>query len=330
MSYLQLSSGIPNFSKAIISFWFRIPASTFAIMSAISDTPPPDRQTDHMCDLCYSPELYKIIPLITFGSLEFDSDGNRCQPSFVGVDCFGGVNCLAVNLQTPVFSSWITETPPASYRPECFYMSGYASPNDQNTTVSADSWHHALISFDISGAGSAVYGATDFTLSSESAFTWALDDVARMNISINPSGGGRWADNGISDPKIIISQGLIDYAGAPGSTVSFSGGYISANDKPVGIPSSTDFVNKVQMVEMADLQFFTGISVDASSIDVRRLFIDADGGPVNPSVAAAELGQAPKIVLHGSDNWMNGVNTGTLGPFTPTGTINPFGESPIL
>ena len=53
MSYLTLAKGIPDFSQAVISFWFRVPKDSIdaAVAAAASDTP----YLDH------------CIPLLTFG-----------------------------------------------------------------------------------------------------------------------------------------------------------------------------------------------------------------------------------------------------------------------
>lgn len=50
--------------------------------------------------------------------------------------------------------------------------------------------------------------------------------------------------------------------------------------------------------DAADLQMWCGITADLSNQSVRRLFIDAGGKPVNPTVAAGELG-APTICFSG-------------------------------
>ncbi len=77
--------------------------------------------------------------------------------------------------------------------------------------------------------------------------------------------------------------------------------------------------------ECADLQIypvFTDLSIEAN----RRLFFDADGKPVNPSVAVAALGD-PFILLSGDASGFP-INQGTGGTFTLTGTLTNASSSP--
>jgi hypothetical protein len=86
---------------------------------------------------------------------------------------------------------------------------------------------------------------------------------------------------------------------------------------------------------MAELQIFTGVSLDTGNETKRRAFIDGDGYPVppveiqktdtttgapmfdefgqpimEPPPAEKLLAQKPDVVLHGSGNWAKGTNTG--------------------
>jgi len=76
MSYLELTAGIAEFDRAIISLWFRIPAES---MIAAADEPEsPDRVMKH------------LIPLLTFGRKQQETElipqtENLCDP----VDAFG-------------------------------------------------------------------------------------------------------------------------------------------------------------------------------------------------------------------------------------------------
>jgi hypothetical protein len=97
-------------------------------------------------------------------------------------------------------------------------------------------------------------------------------------------------------------------------------------------------------IEMAELQIWVGKTIDTSSVRQRRLFIDwpkdKNGNPdksrpmepVSPSVAAAALGE-PDIMLHGTNNWLQGKNTGTSGYIIfPDGSRvpNPRGQFEVL
>ncbi len=346
MGYLNLPSGINDFSKAIISIWFRIPSATLAIMSAISTPPPPGNAGDQMDSLCYYPPLYKTIPLMTFGSIETDGDGKPVQPSFIGVDALAdGTPVLACCLQTPVSGSVVStfgNTGPV--RPGCFYMGGYAAdpftPNAANTNCSADTWHHALISFDIGGSQTVNYdsngGMHPAVFTSASSFTWAVDDASKVGASMRPSGGSVLAP-GLAANQIITNWLVenIGFDGHPGptppfeagDTATFSGGYIKSNGNPVGIPADATFVNNIYQVDMYRPQMWIGQDLDASVSDNRRFFIGADRHPVAESVSIAALG-TPNIVFKNTRNFRNGTNTGTSGNFTPFNTINPFSPGP--
>lgn len=324
MGYLQIPvSALPNFSKAVISVWFRVPAATFTLMDAISDVVPGPSNTDHMCSSCYSPALFKVIPLITFGSLEIDNLSLACSPSFIGIDCWQSERVLQCNLQTPVNGAQ-TGTGSYNQRPGCFFMGGFAG-GATDTVISADLWHHALISFDISGSQTATYVAGVGSYASASTFSWALDDVSRP-LAMAPNAGAQW---GIAN-NAIITQWLLDGVGGS-DTASFSGGYIASNGNPIGIPASSAFVSNGQKVELAELQIFTGVTTDAAIEANRRAFIATDGTPANMYLAEALLGQAPNIKLTGSNNWKTGANTGSLGTtFTPTGTITTYTTAPDI
>lgn len=219
-------------------------------------------------------------------------------------------------------------------RPGCFYMSGqyHGQPDADNCNIVEDAWNHALISFDISGSSSATYPEVSgvFTLSSDCAFSWALNNVSKVNGSIQPSGGSVWSANGISDPKIIIPQGLIDYLGGPdGLTGGYSGMTIASSGNPIGIPSTVEFGGNVRNIQMADVQVFTDVTTDASVTDNLRAFITVTGNPADPALAAALLGKQPEILLTGSD-WTAGRNKGTIGNFEADGTIFAYSTPPHL
>lgn len=350
MGYLQISpSTLADFSKAVISFWFRIPTATFTAIAAAPDpSADPNFASDTMCGAGYNPPLGKTIPLIVFGSVETDIYANPVQPSFIGVDCNGvNVKALACNLQTPINGSGSYPTGNiGGQRPGCFYMGGWTFGTGPGTTdayVAPDVWHHALISFDIGGAQTADYdtagGTHDPVLTSACIFTWSLDDESKVGPSMSP-GGSQWALYGITDPTQIITNWMVDGIGfngypgplppyQPGDTASFSGGYIASSGNPIGIPTTTAFVSNGLKVEMAELQIFTGVSIDASAEASRRAFITVAGAPADMSLAVALLGQAPDIKLHTSISWISGTNTGSLGTnFAATGTITAYTPDP--
>lgn len=81
--------------------------------------------------------------------------------------------------------------------------------------------------------------------------------------------------------------------------------------------------------DAADFRFMVGTSVvvDGDIPEVtRRLFIDADGKPVDPAVATAALG-APTILFSGDADAF-ATNQGTGGTFTVTGALTNASSSP--
>lgn len=367
MGYLQIpSTTLPNFSKGVISVFFRIPGVTLEAVSALSDDPGGDVQGDGWEGACFSPPLYKIIPLITFGSLETglgDAAGVSVQPSFIGVDCsFAGTDdghgnlykpSLSVNLQTPITCSFNkTPTfPERELRAECYYMGGAGSrapsfTDFQQLEVTPDVWHHALISFDISPTCSVTFSnanrPVENVISPGPTFSWAFDDVVMVGPSMQPAGGGVAAP--LADPiddRFIIPQGLLsivvsgDFTATPieDSTdfvVTVADSAIASSGNPIGIPTSAAFVDNVHNIELAELQVFTGVTLDTTVQNNRRAFIKADGSPeITYSIADGLLGKSPEVRLSGDSLWKAGINAGTIGNFVKVGTINSFSPGPL-
>jgi hypothetical protein len=81
---------------------------------------------------------------------------------------------------------------------------------------------------------------------------------------------------------------------------------------PIGIPVATRHLTHNTGVEMGELQIWANKTLDTSNINARRLFIDDVGKPVPPGVAARTLGR-PDVLLHGTSDWKEGVNSGQAG-----------------
>lgn len=82
--------------------------------------------------------------------------------------------------------------------------------------------------------------------------------------------------------------------------------------------------------DLSDVRIFPGVNLlSGGDIPVanRRLFIDANGKPVDPSVATAALGTSGAILLSG-DSTSFGTNQGDGGTFTTTGTLTNASTSP--
>lgn len=125
-----------------------------------------------------------------------------------------------------------------------------------------------------------------------------------------------------------------DVAPSDSATVShFDSGSafaIAANGKSlyVGDDSFDDFF----LGEMADLSLWPGVSFLDEAGDIpeatRRLFIDANGKPVNPSTAIATLG-TPAVMLTGGSAAFGSNSRGASGTLTlATGTLTDASTSP--
>lgn len=66
MSYLNLPNGIPDFNKAVISFWFRVPRESLEQLKI--DTEAEDAKAEGNPFHTF-PRLHRIMPLLTFGRL---------------------------------------------------------------------------------------------------------------------------------------------------------------------------------------------------------------------------------------------------------------------
>lgn len=99
---------------------------------------------------------------------------------------------------------------------------------------------------------------------------------------------------------------------------------LPTNGFPIGVPVQQRHLKHNTGIEMAELQIWANKTLDTGNVGNRRLFLDypkdANGNPdktkplepVPPSVAAKVLGE-PDILLHGSNNWIRGRNTGKSG-----------------
>jgi len=108
------------------------------------------------------------------------------------------------------------------------------------------------------------------------------------------------------------------YSGSVAPNCEYTPGPVPTADHPIGLPATSAHIENIRNAEMAELQIFTGISLDTGSKVNRRAFVDDAGKPVPPKKAEDLLGRRPVILLHGSGNWKVGKNTGSLG-LTPAG-----------
>lgn len=218
MSYLQLDKGIPYFTRAVVSLWFRVPQAS---LDAAKAQEVPDNSEDDINH--YFPALLQTIPLVVFGSVEiattdkgFGTGAYPTSPSFIGVDCAGTAapNTLAVHLAMSNNSTFVMTPMPSDgaslfdpqfigslQRKDAFYMSGIGAPPYTETysmlEVIGDRWHHALISLDLSTAAVMTYSTASQTLPPFApatqhlpggpSFMWAFDDHDKTDYSLSPS-----------------------------------------------------------------------------------------------------------------------------------------------
>jgi hypothetical protein len=430
MSYLQLPAGIPDFHKAVISLWFRVPQQSIDDMRTANAVAPPGsvllyaiplitfgpQLTEWLVETVYT-NVAKAInyvpvpgtePVITVPT-SFNIIGEQpISPSFIGFD-----GAVIINLQLPgraslahlsdvassigVYSAAVPPSPPIGYspapgsgwgaaaghfyqtiamtdtsdqynaKPEAFYI--------QSPVLAADRWHHLLLSFDLSKDcithGSSSEDAIPGAGTTSACQLWlAIDDINYNNTYDRDLG----FVEGSSDHNAILPDNAIrvtqDVTGISYNIFDSEATYfyhtemIPANSHPLGIPAPAQYLAEIYPAELAELQFFTGVTLDTSIENNRRAFVGADGKPVDPNKKASEddpqsgsiewLGQRPGILLHGSSDWIAGKNTGPMIPnpdydsdkpesaenpalipdpakqFTPTGKIVSYTPDPSL
>lgn len=390
MSYLTLAQGVPDFSKAVFSLWFRVPRNS--VIAASSHSLPTADENFSM--------MQNILPLLTYGEIQTNANYQlvvenivhtsppnsnvtlvqaigytahtpyEVDPCFIGLVCTSGKTFhLAFNIQMgnkgdydslSYFATSLdyqegageqVNTPGSGYigtgtgsykstivegtygirdaQNEFFYV-------ETNLSLEPDTWHHVLLSFDVSMPLSIGEHA-----SSTCKLWYAVDDVDyRGPENMGPF---RDVDDGLG-PNTILTSNIYRESGAvppAGGRLFFnnfirepSGGYLPApipsSKGELGIPAAAHYVNGIFRCELAEFQMWTGVTLDTESQSNRRAFVDANGRPVEPTgtedkppPAVKLLGKKPDVLLHGSSNWKTGYNTGTLGvEIDGDGTIN--------
>jgi hypothetical protein len=198
--------------------------------------------------------------------------------------------------------------------------------------VTADKWHHVLVSVDVSEGCSVVDGVVAAT----SKMWVALDDENYGSSDILASGALAFV--GMTHPPGELGDPYT-YT----TSVEISGG-------GVGVPSSSDLSGSIYKVQMAELQIFTGVTLDTSIEKNRRAFINSKGQPVDeaygvakyrgiygpkspnvpPSAPAKLLGKKPDVaIVRSARNWMSGFDFRQT-KFRPNGKIRPVKPDPVL
>ncbi len=223
--------------------------------------------------------------------------------------------------------------------------------------VSADQWHHVLLSVDFTTAVSVEGKAQNYgggaipqwgTVNSTSKMYLAFDDVNRTNQALSfyaaSAAGGGGANDVLTPTARQVNSTIIDtfyYQPVTFLTdgVSFTQAYDQAPGLPtydftppnyptsaVYLPGNADYT---RLCEMGELQIFTGVTLNPSTTDARRAFVTSTGFP-EPMTTAQTLLGTPNIRLHGLKHWQEGTNTGSSGALSNLGTINPYTPGPSL
>lgn len=177
--------------------------------------------------------------------------------------------------------------------------------------------------------------------------------------------GKRGGPEETGPPNVIHSP----IVGAPRYSVQFSEGikadgifipaepqYTRDLNAEAGFGPGSEPISPIYRIELAELQIFSNVMLTitekniAAFIDFKR---DKDGNPIKdkdgnstlkpvpPKQAEKLLGKRPDVLLHGTNNWKKGKNTGSTskdkdgkvlksGQFKPTGTIKKYEPDPSI
>jgi hypothetical protein len=348
MGYLNRAAGIADSAKGVISLWFRVPAASLGFAQA-------QFLSTWNSSGVYDYNLNGMVPLVAFGgsgTFTESPDGDfNLGCSFIGINCgayskFNGSSIvdaphLVAKLQYRT-SDAIGTDPSATGSGGDGFPIGYDPPGLPVTTtivtplhipVSGEAWHHVIISYDMTDGCATTSSVSGPVFNSSCKFWLAFDDSNYDSAYLWPSWNGCYTGNGGAGANDVGSawcKYFFDAATSSTINQSFTAGALPLLGYPLGIPAAaTADISHIFTVEMAELQFFTGVSLDTSVTDNRRAFIKSDGSPeTDYSIVDALLGKTPEVRIHGSANWKVGTNSGTAGDFTKVGTINTFNPGP--
>lgn len=242
----------------------------------------------------------------------------------------------------------------------------YLGNSDSNTSnsgaghpdITLDQWHHLIISWEL-------LPHTNMSTSGFCKMWCAIDDVNKNGFDLPAMCFPGLMEMG---PNDHISWTPSNWQGNTNAfaSVDFDSDAVPSNPfRAPGPPSAkrasddqggTITIAPIEKVELAELQIFSGVTLDTSEEANRRAFIDFERDengnpirdehgkrnlkPVNPKQAEDLLRKKPAILLHGTTKWQNGKNTGSLGinndgdeipggQFTPTGKIVKYPDPEI-
>lgn len=369
MSYLTLDKNL-NMNKVTISLWFRVPAASAAACAAkfppffygfkvMNSVIPLIAWGQNIRVQITDTELFFIgyfpnNPNPQFGERVSGSHESVVSPSFIGVRVDRlDPPTLDVHIQTadhgnatntrqlvsgfyiaddgaPVFT--YTD---ASYMtveaPEYFGNSDADSSNSRagHPLLEVDHWQHVLISWQLLAHSSTNPGAA-------SKMWCAVNDVnktgAQLPAMCDPLLGMAENDHMAWNPYYYIGDEFgasvsVAISQIPAAPLSIPGPPLVSWTTAEGIADR----NPIEMVELAELQIFCDTTLDTGVVANRRAFIDDEGKPVPPDAAEKLMGKKPEVLLHGSGNWIKGINTGSdAAQLTPTGKIIGYSPDPSL
>lgn len=321
------------------------------------------------------------------GRLIYTGKSTKTLPSFIGVDCTNGGMTLVVGFSTGQYGSTEqtfidTITPGEQYlrRSDTFPLMDPSDPQfwaDPTALYIPPGW--TWTPWDLSDPGGGgdwlppgapaydpVYdtGGPSDPRTLPSTTTYTTEQVRNANTS----GCGFNIYAGLSTDTwhhILVSVDLagnviqlaVDDVAYPnwditGDLSGIGTPKIPAAGLPLGLPATSVYADHIRQVQMAELQVFTGVTLDTSVEENRRAFINARGEPVDPLYGLEKahgifgpatpnatpsppiklLGKAPDISLtRKASNWSSGVNLGSAKVgFERTGRIRPVTPDPVL
>lgn len=333
MGYIERAAGIPNFSSGVMELWFNVPQASIDVKSA--------EFTAWLETEGFDGDLIGVIPLETFGPntetafFPGDSVTGNLSPCVVGVLCDNAPSPhLYARFQYDYGAPGYTATIDFN---DFFQVGGSVGTGvsggsgAQYISVTADVWHHVLISFDFSGGCATTFDETNaVNFVDICPFHWAFDNVNYTGNYLNP---GTPSVYGQAAAAGIVSEWSRALAAAEPPSVlpssySFAAGDLTTSGNPFGVPASSDRAAHIQRVRKSRFRLFTGVTCDFSVEANRRAFITADNLQASISAAPALLGKQPEIHFETHDDFITGNNQGTAGDFSPTGTISPYTPGP--
>jgi hypothetical protein len=199
--------------------------------------------------------------------------------------------------------------------------------------LAADTWHHVLISVDMTGgsastgiaSGESFEGAAN-RISKTSTMYVAIDDVNYLTGGYLFPGTNKVV-TGSAVSVALMSQGAgynEDGSRSPqGPIPSYSLTNMSVPAAEVGIPSVGKYTDRIRKVEMAEFMMFTGVVLDTSVEKNRRLFITAPNnkGEQFPTNQAPIIIPINKYAAGDPAAWEPGADTSAFVPglFDPSG-----------